>query len=107
MSVSQDAYNSAIGRVGLGYGIDVNNYNAYARVLLAHEFGGAFTSTFTATGEPEGSTRIDLGDTWTELQLGVSRQFRKNSSGYASFEKSFGGDLQTKWRVDAGVRFTF
>ncbi|WP_303679537.1 autotransporter outer membrane beta-barrel domain-containing protein [Phascolarctobacterium succinatutens] len=41
-----------------------------------------------------------------ELVFGTAK-LSKNSLIYADFERSFGGDVEEKWRVDAGLRFTF
>ncbi|MDY4919882.1 MAG: autotransporter outer membrane beta-barrel domain-containing protein, partial [Phascolarctobacterium sp.] len=107
LHVEQDDFDSVIGRIGLRLGQKLNNASYFAKLALAHEFNGDFTTTFKAEGEPDGRTAIDFGDTWYELQLGGTAKLSDNSLLYASFERSFGGDVQEKWRVDAGLRFSF
>jgi outer membrane autotransporter protein len=79
----------------------------FAKVALAHEFGGTIRSTFSAAGEPTSSTEVDLKDTWVDLELGGSWQMNKDTYLYGTYTRNFGADLSNKWRVDAGVRFSF
>ena len=76
-------------------------------MALAHEFGGTIRSTFSAAGEPTSSTEVDLKDTWVDLELGGSWQMNKDTYLYGTYTRNFGADLSNKWRVDAGVRFSF
>lgn len=107
MSVSQDAFNSIIGKVGFGIGQKLDKASYYGKLSLAHEFSGDFDTSFQAEGEPEGHTSIDFGDTWYEVALGGTAQMSDNSLVYAEYSRSFGGDVTENWRVDAGLRFTF
>ncbi len=107
MQVQQDAFNTLVGRLGFRLGQKLDNASYFVKLAAAHEFMGEFDSTFRADGEPEGKTSIDFGDTWYEAQIGGSAKLSDNSMLYASFERSFGGDVDEKWRVDAGLRFTF
>lgn len=107
MAVSQDAFNSIIGKVGFGIGQKLDKASYYGKLSLAHEFSGDFDTSFKAEGEPEGHTSIDFGDTWYEVALGGTAQMSDNSFVYAEYSRSFGGDVTENWRVDAGLRFTF
>ena len=107
MEVQQDAFNTFVGRLGFRVGQKLDNASYFAKLTVAHEFSGDFDTTFRAPGEPEGKTSIDFGDTWYEAQIGGSAKLSDNSMIYASFERSFGGDVDEKWRVDAGLRFSF
>ena len=107
LSVEQDAFTSFIGRVGVRLGQKTDNASYFVKLAAAHEFSGDFDSTFRAEGEADGRTSIDFGDTWYEAQLGGSVKLNDNSMVYASFERSFGGDVEQKWRVDAGLRWSF
>ena len=107
MHVQQDGINSVIGRLGLGIGCETATSNLFAKVALAHEFGGTIRSTFSAAGEPTSSTEVDLKDTWVDLELGGSWQMNKDTYLYGTYTRNFGADLSNKWRVDAGVRFSF
>ena len=105
MQVEQDDFNSIIGRVGFGIGQRTERASYYAKLALAHEFGGDFDTHYTA--EETKGTNIDFGDTWYEMQLGGTAKLSDNSLLYATYERSFGGDVTEKWRVDAGLRISF
>ena len=45
--------------------------------------------------------------TWCELALGGNMQLAKNNNLYFDVTRSFGGDFQKQWQVNAGVRFEF
>lgn len=108
MYVSQDAFTSAIGRIGLGMGKTTDKAMFYTKFALAHEFSGDFTTTFAAENEPTSSTAVDFGGTWLEWQMGGSMKVNDNSYVYATFEKKFGGDTGSNdWRLDAGLRWSF
>ena len=107
MQVQQDAFNTLVGRVGFRLGQQTEKASYFVKLAAAHEFKGEFNSRFAAEGEPEGRTSIDFGDTWYEAQIGCTAKLSENSLIYADFERSFGGDVEEKWRVDAGLRFTF
>lgn len=105
--VHQDAFTSLIGRVGVRLGQKLDNASYFVKLAAAHEFSGDFDSTYRVEGEPDGSTSISFNDTWFEAQLGGSVKLNDNSMVYASFERTFGGDVEQKWRVDAGLRWSF
>jgi len=107
MAVSQDGFNSAIGRISIGIGQKTKTRTLFAKLALAHEFAGNFATNYAADGEPTGNTEIKFGDTWCEMQLGGSVKLNNNSYVYATYGKTFNADLTNKWRVDAGVRWTF
>ena len=107
MQVEQDAFNTLVGRVGFRLGQKLDNASYFVKLAAAHEFSGDFDTTYRAVGEPEGRTSIDFGDTWYEAQIGGTVKLSDNSVIYADFERSFGGDVEEKWRVDAGLRWSF
>lgn len=107
MTVKQDAFNSAIGRIGISIGKEADRYSYYAKLGLAHEFAGGFDTTYSAPGEPTSGTSVDFKDTWKEVQFGGSVKLKNDALLYGSFSKSFGGDVKEKWRVDVGLMFTF
>ena len=108
MHVDQEGFTSAVGRLGISVGKQADNYNAFAKLILAHEFSGGFDSTFSADGEVQNSkTHLDLKDTWCEFELGGSAKVSDSTYLYGTFARSFAGDVTNKWRVDAGVRFSF
>ena len=107
LHVRQHAFNSAIGRIGLSFGKESKRGNVFGKLAVAHEFGGAFRTDFFAEDGGLKSTRIDLKDTWLDLELGGTLKLGDRTSIYGTFTRNFAADLTTKWRVDAGVRLTF
>ena len=108
MSVKQDAFTSAIGRLGIGFGKITEKSTFYTKLAWAHEFSGDFTTTFAAEGEPTSGTQVDFSGSWYEWQIGGSVNVNDNSYLYATFEKKFGGDAGSNdWRLDAGLRWSF
>ena len=107
LNVKQHAFDSAIGRIALALGKETPRSNVFAKFALAHEFGGAFKTDFFAEDGGLKSTRIDLKDTWLDVELGGTYKLNGNASIYGTFTRNFAADMTTKWRIDAGVRFTF
>ena len=107
LSVEQDAFTSFIGRVGVRLGQKTDTASYFVKLAAAHEFSGDFDTTFRAAGEADGRTSIDLGDTWCEAQVGLTAKLSDNNTFYASYERTFGGDVEQKYRLDAGLRWSF
>ena len=107
LEVQQDAFTTAVGRLGVRFGQKLDKASYFVKLAAAHEFSGDFDTSYHAIGEPEGKTSVDFGDTWYEAQIGGTAKLSDNSMVYASFERSFGGDVEEKWRVDAGLRWSF
>lgn len=107
LNVKQHDFDSAIGRIGLGIGHQTERSNAFLKLALAHEFGGSFKTDFYADDGGLKSTRIDLQDTWLDMEIGGSLSIGRNTYLYGTYTHNFGADMETKWRADVGVRYTF
>lgn len=107
LNVKQHDFDSAIGRIGLGIGRQTERSNAFLKLALAHEFGGSFKTDFYAEDGGLKSTRIDLQDTWLDMEIGGSLSIGRNTYLYGTYTHNFGADMETKWRADVGVRYTF
>ena len=107
MNVDQDSFDTLIGRLGIRVGQKLEKGSYFAKLALAHEFMGDYDTRYNVDGADHNSTHLDFGDTWYELQIGGTAKLSANSMLYADFQRSFGGDVTEKWRVDAGLRFTF
>ena len=70
MHIHQDGINSVIGRIGLGIGKETERSNLFAKIALAHEFGGKVKSIFSAENEPTSGTEVDLKDSWVDIEDG-------------------------------------
>ena len=105
--VHQHGFNSAIGRIGFSIGRQLPKSNLYAKLALAHEFAGDFKTDFYADDGGLKSTKVDLSDTWLDMELGGSLSLGKNVYLYGTYTRTFEADMATKWRADVGVRYTF
>ena len=106
-----EGMNSAIGRIGFVMGQKIKNgSDIYLKADLLHEFAGK--RDLQLTSDAGGTNDIlskhnDYGDTWFEMGLGANIKLSKDSSFYGEVERGFGGDINKKWSVNAGLRFTF
>ena len=110
LDVTQDAFNSFVGRVGIEAGQKTNHGNVYARLSLAHEFAGDADAHFFAASEKANgvqSVSTDLGGTWSELTIGGTYNINKTSNFYADITKTLTGDYENEWKVNAGLKFSF
>ena len=106
MYVHQKPFDSFIGRVGFGIGKETERSTCYARVSLYHEFAGDMHTDYSDGYTPK--TTVQRGsDTWIGVQLGGTVKLGDRTNLYGNFEKTFGGDIQTAWRMDAGLRWNF
>ena len=106
MYVHQKPFDSFIGRLGIGVGRETERSTCYARVSLYHEFAGNFHSEYS-DGSTLKTTQQRGRDTWVGVQLGGTMKLSDRTNLYGSFEKTFGGDIKTNWRMDAGMRWNF
>ena len=106
-----EGMNSAIGRIGFVIGQKITgDSDIYLKADLLHEFAGERDLQLTSdAGGTNDSLRKhnDYGDTWFELGLGANIKVSKAASIYGEIERGFGGDINKKWSVNGGVRFTF
>ena len=106
-----EGMNSAIGRIGVVLGQKVkNDSDIYIKADLLHEFAGE--RDLQLTSDAGGTNDIlrehsDYGDTWFELGLGGNVRISKTGNFYGEVTRGFGGDINKKWSVNAGLRFTF
>lgn len=106
--VAVDGINSYIGRIGLLVGQQLDNGNdIYFKASALHEFGGEGSIAMAAANGDTLRTDKDYGDTWFELGLGGNVKLGHASYFYGEVERSFGGDIDKEWQVNAGLRFEF
>lgn len=100
--------NSYIGRVGFVAGQKTKEGNdVYFKASALHEFGGSRDIHMTAANGETLSMSKDYSDTWFEVGIGTNIKLSKVSYFYGDIERSFGGEIEKKWQVNAGVRFEF
>ena len=97
---------SLIGRVGFRIGQDIEKGNVYARASYLYDFDGETTTTFSnATAARD--FKDDLGGGWWEVGVGANINLSKATYIYADVEKTFGGEVDTNWQWNLGVRYSF
>lgn len=106
IAVSQDTLYSAVGRVGFEAGKDTGWGSFYAKASVLHEFAGD-ADTYVRLGDRSNSYSQDLGDTWYEAGFGFNWKMGNGSYFYADVIRTFGGDIDTPWQWNAGVRWGF
>ena len=106
-----EGMNSALGRIGFVMGQKIENgSDIYLKADLLHEFAGE--RNLQLTSDAGGTNDIltkhnDYGDTWFELGLGGNVRISRTGNFYGEVTRGFGGDINKKWSVNAGLRFTF
>lgn len=107
IKVNQDSLESAVGRVGFEVGKLISDSGSiYAKASLLHDFAGS-ADTYLSLNGLTNSYHQDIGDTWCEAGIGFNYKTSENSYVYADVVKTFGGDVETPWQWNAGMRWTF
>lgn len=107
MQVSQDGMDSFVGRIGFEAGKNISEKGSiYAKASLLHEFAGE-ADTYLQLNDVSNSYSQDLGDIWYECGFGVNYKTSDSSYVYADVVKTFGGDVETPWQWNAGIRWSF
>ena len=106
IGVSQDEIKSIVGRVGFALGKNVKAGNVYARASYLYDFDGE-TAVNYLDGSKTRTIEQDLGGGWWEVGVGTNINFSKATHVYADVEKTFGGEVDTDWQWNLGVRYNF
>ena len=107
IKVNQDSLESAVGRVGFEVGKRISDSGSiYAKASLLHDFAGS-ADTYLSYKGLTNSYHQDIGDTWCEAGIGFNYKTSENSYVYADVVKTFGGDVETPWQWNVGMRWTF
>ena len=97
---------SLIGRVGFRIGKDLKQGNVYARASYLYDFEGETENAFS-NGTDSRTIAEDLGGGWWEVGVGANVNLSKATYVYADVEKTFGGEVDTNWQWNLGVRYSF
>ena len=104
--VTQDAMDSVVGRLGFAAGKDIGAGNVYVKASYLYDFDGE-TSVSMTDGKNSAVYEQDLGGGWFEVGVGTNINLSETSHLYFDVEKTYGGDIETPWQWNAGVRFDF
>ena len=106
-SVSQSGVSTWLARGGVTIGRQTKKGSMYASFSVLHDFGDDSRFTIRDKYGASYSSNTNLKDTWYELSIGGNAKLSENTYMYADVEKTFGGDVRTKWRYNVGVRCSF
>ena len=106
VDVTMGDMDSFIGRLGFALGKDIKAGNVYARASYLYDFDGETDATYS-NGKVTRTHESDLGGGWWEVGVGANINLSKATYVYADMEKTFGGELNTDWQWNLGVRYSF
>lgn len=110
VKVHDDGEDCLIGRLGFRLGKSFATPKGqepnqiYLKFNALHEFSGDWDMALWGT-DASYYQHCDGGDTWYTFGLGGKVSLADNAVFYGDVEKSFGGDVTTKWQFNAGLRF--
>lgn len=108
-SVKQDDFDSLVGGVGLTLGFSCPNDrgDVYLRLDQKYDFQGETSTGFYSNGREVNRFDKDLGGSWFEIGLGAKARLTASLTGYAEFETAHSGEVETPFRWNLGLRYTF
>ncbi len=108
LSVEHDGVDTLIGRAGFVLGLNCPDQkgNAYIRASVLHDFLGEADYSFSKNGQSR-HLSDDLGGTWYEFGIGTNINWTPDIHTYLDVEASAGGEVDTDYRVNVGVRYSF
>ena len=105
-SVHQDSMDSLVGRLGFSLGKEIKQGNVYVRASYLYDFQGD-TSVTMSKGGAATPFKTDLGGGWWEFGVGTNLDLGHDTHFYLDVETTAGGDVDTPWQWNAGVRYSF
>ena len=111
-SVDFETVESLVARVGVMGGIKFaeNRGAAYLKASYNHDFLGDVDAEYTALdGSLKNPLKIsdELDDNWAEVSLGLNYSVTDQFNTFLDVGTGYGGDIDQKWRVNVGARYTF
>lgn len=107
LNVDVHNLNSLIGRAGLAVGKEGKKGSAFVKVDALREFKGEYKARYHLDHGAWNKSHISMKDTWGEITVGGTYNFRKDTYGFIQAKKSFAAELKQEYRLDAGIRFLF
>ena len=104
--VHQDSMDSLVGRLGFSLGKDIKQGNVYVRASYLYDFQGDTSVTMSKAGATT-PFKTDLGGGWWEFGVGTNLNLGHDTHFYLDVETTAGGDVDTPWQWNAGVRYSF
>ena len=107
INVRTSGLNSLIGRAGISVGREFKEGSAFVKLDALREFSAKYKTAYSLDSGPKTKTEISLKDTWGEITVGGSYNFRKDVFGFAQVKRSFASDVKQEYRADIGLRYVF
>lgn len=109
VKVNQDSAETLIGRAGFVMGLKCpsDRGNAYVRASVLHDWEGDANFKFSKDGVNSRAISESLGGTWYEYGIGANFNATKQLHIYADLEAANGGEVDTDYRVNLGMRYSF
>ena len=109
VKVNQDSAETLIGRAGFVMGLKcpADRGNAYVRASVLHDWEGDANFKFSKDGVNSRAISESLGGTWYEYGIGANFNATKQLHIYADVEAANGGEVDTDYRVNFGMRYSF
>lgn len=118
VKVKRAGIHSLVGRLGVVLGRRIHETDGkkdksdyYLKANMYREFAGngeIYLTTVNSYGDTEHVSHAgEHENTWYELGLGGNVRINPKTHVYGDVLKSFGGQINAKWQVNAGVRWEF
>lgn len=104
--VHQDSVDSLVARAGIMAGKSFAKGDIYLRASYLYDFDGEVNATFS-NSKVSADINRDLGGGWWEVGVGTHVDLSDVTHLYLDFEKAFAGEVDTDWKWNAGVRYSF
>ena len=110
LEVEVDNIHSLIGRAGFRLGREYNQDQPekrskwYLKADVLHEFMGDRDVTVNGSDAVLVNS-VDGGDTWIAYGIGADVAIDKDSYFYCDLERTAGGDIDTNWQINVGLRW--
>ena len=96
-----------IGRAGASVGREFKEGSAFVKIDLLREFKAKYKAHYSLDNGARNQSQINLKDTWGEVTIGGTYNFRKDTYGFAQVKRSFASDVKQEYRADIGLRYVF
>lgn len=109
-SVRQGDFESKVGSIGFTFGLScpADRGEVYVRAAYMHDWDGETTTGFySASGRETNRFDRDLGGSWYEAGIGADLRVTDALRAFAEFETAHSGEMETPFRWNLGVRYSF
>ncbi len=108
VKVEQDDFDALIASLGIRTGFDFakDAGKLYARASVNHDFLGEVDGKASKADLAE-SMYVDLGGTWFTYGVGTQFNITDNLSVWGNVDRTTGGEVSTRYMMNAGLRYVF